>query len=157
MVLEWAGSWQGIYHRRRAGELRGGGRGGPTRLARGPTLVAVTFLLARVYGTPVSYKGKWYLLLVITDQYQVAINNLIVWCGIIKWHPIATSCIYYPVTDVVVIGKEGFHCRKTVVRRVPRSLPSATLRALGKQSICQVPTKKHSARIDTRQGCLPSA
>ena len=42
-------------------------------------------------------------------------------------------------------------CLKTVVRRVPRSLPSATFRALSKQSICQVPTKKHSAKKSTRQ------
>jgi len=42
-------------------------------------------------------------------------------------------------------------CLKTVVHRVPRSLPSAIFRALSKQSICQVPTKKHSAKTDTRQ------
>lgn len=59
MVLEWAGSWQvfiigdggrGIVKGRAAEE---GEERGPTRWARRPTLVAVTFLLARAYGTPV--------------------------------------------------------------------------------------------------------
>ena len=37
------------------------------------------------------------------------------------------------------------HYRKPDVCRVPNALPSAQYRALGKITICRVPTKKHSA------------
>ena len=130
----------------------GRGKRGAYQVGQGTNTCCCHFFIGQGIWHPSQLQGE--VVLATSDQYRVAINNLIVWCGIIKWHPIATSCIYYPVTDVVVIGKEGFHCRKTVVRRVPRSLPSTTLRALGKQSICQVPTKKHSAKKDTRQTIL---
>ena len=43
------------------------------------------------------------------------------------------------------------HYRKPEHCRVPRSLPSTIFRALGKQPICQVPSRKHSAKKGTRQ------
>jgi len=43
------------------------------------------------------------------------------------------------------------HYRKPEHCRVPRGLPSTIFRALGKQSICQVPSRKHSAKKGTRQ------
>ena len=43
------------------------------------------------------------------------------------------------------------HYRRSQNCRVFTCLPSVLFRTLGKQSICQVPTKKHSAKKDTRQ------
>ena len=50
-----------------------------------------------------------------------------------------------------------FHYGKPVICRVPESLPSVFYRALGKDRVCRVSNKIHSANKNTRQNtALPS-
>ena len=61
-----------------------------------------------------------------------------------------------PVEQIVAVT----HYRKTLIRRVPESLPCVFYRAHGKERICRVSTRKHTAKnkgtANRALRCVPS-
>ena len=97
-------------------------------------------------------------------------------CVFERWRPPSTrSKLWLPVRSPLVLFFAIFqpflvfwkthrcplitvHYRKPALCRVPEALPSVFYRALGKDGLCRVPNKIHSAKKNTRQNAsLPSA